>query len=236
MYHYSQKEKAKAEATQLSLKHLNINTEHLLTPYLGQTFRQSDQEKAALFSGILNGVISLDSYRFMVERLGRLQHHRDRRPPEEYGAELVRNWLIEDAVALALKREGASVSLGGSDSGREFLDAGEILTTADLTIGTNARPLELMTDLSGCWRNHNHCDLRDDKFRMLVQKKALLLGLSPLSGEGFCLSLHRSSGFVQNRSIKGFGGKPGYTHHDIAKELQPLSAVVQQLVHYGNEA
>ena len=204
----------------------------LFLRYQGQHFRDSAVEKSTLFETILGGTVSAQQAKFLGEACN-LPYHRDARSSVEYGVDLALGWLIEDALAHRLKRAGAKVSLTGHDREREYLFAHEISQEPDLRIAWLGaeRRVEVMCDWLDTWRTRDHLDLRDRKFSRLQAEAAILFGIAPGSESALVLAAAAEAGaFRLNRSIPGYGGKPGYTARGVSARLMAVDAAVECLL------
>jgi len=140
-------------------------------------------------------------------------------------------WLIEDAVILLMKEKGKKAILSGEDRFREFLAPRKISTQPDIKFMSKSgeRMLEIFSDWKGTWRDKNHADLRDNKYAKLNQHKALMIGIAPISLEGFLVDFGKGShGFVES-FIPAYR-KQGYTCKGIRSFLQPLASVIKELI------
>lgn len=222
---------SKIEACCLMIKYLGISVNEILFFYKGQNFRDSKVQKEKVFTEILNSNISDFNLSFLNKRCD-LIHHRDKRQSFEYGVDLVLGWMIEDAILHLLKKNGRRCMLNGEDRYREFLTALEISTQPDIKIIKNNGEislLEIFSDWGGIWRKYNHADLRDNKFLKLQREKAILLGISPRTNEGFLIDFEHNHESFQKSYIKGYN-KMGYTHKNIRTKLLPINQILSDLL------
>lgn len=193
-------------------------------------FLNSKISKSDLFTNILEIKLNQDQIDFLNSRCS-LSYFKDRRSPVEYGIDLILGWLIEDAIFKILCNAGLNLRLDGNDRHREFLSAANISTQPDILIMTTPpRSLEIFADWRGTWSKYGHADLRDNKFISLSKKHAYLLGLSPLTSEGFLIDFASEANLFRfTPEIKGYGGKPGYSCSSIKSKLQPIDKVLTEL-------
>lgn len=228
----SPKSRSKVKSCLLAIDLLGIERALLLDRYRDSRFRKSDVSKAELFDSVLDGAIA-NSHAAFLQGVCNLPYHRDARSSIEYGVDLALGWMVEDCLAHELKRQGAKLSLTGHDSEREYLLANEISQDPDLRVAWRGkeRRVEVMCDWLDTWRTYNHLDLRDSKFSRLKAEDAILFGIAPLSAQGLVLATRCDSGaFAFNPSIKGYGGKPGYTARGVSDHLVPVEQAVATLL------
>jgi len=140
-------------------------------------------------------------------------------------------WAIEDAVMLLLERRGTTAILAGNDRFREFLNPKQISTQPDIIFKSKIgqRMLEIFSDWKGTWRNQNHADLRDGKFLKLKKHGAIMVGLAPLSSEGFLMDFSIGNNGFEENFIPAYR-KTGYTRKGIRETLKPLQEVMNELL------
>lgn len=112
--------------------------------------------------------------------LASCKHQRDYRTAEEYGADLIASWTVENSIALRLEEAGCKVALSGADCCREILPCGKVEGTADMTVSFGKygpRKVELVCDGTEFWSRTGKMHLRDEKFNHLVNENAILLGI-----------------------------------------------------------
>lgn len=153
---------------------------HYLLRYRRRAFSDAEFDKFEIFRGLMMNRLTGESLAYVERKLN--ISHRDKRSAVEYGADLVLSWLIEDVVA-----EVFGLRLTGSDSGREFLSAGEITNSTDFMLGT--RPVELMVDWGSYWVDLGRIHFRHDKLLKLTEKKAVVLGFAIRCNSFFVMDL-----------------------------------------------
>jgi len=223
----------KVDAVKLLIESFNITIEDVLKNYEGENFRDTEISKKEVFHQVLSDTLS-ETNRDYLKIMGNLSHHRDGRTPVEYCKNLIYGWLSEDVVLTTVQLKSIPVKLYGTDNVREFLLASEITTEPDLEIGTgeNTRLVEVFCDWKGSWEKYSHADLRDNKYKRLVNENSLLLGLSPVSGKGFLLNMSdETHGFYSNK-VYGYHGKKGYTCDRISEFIKPMDEVLKDLYDY----
>ncbi|MBO06612.1 MAG: hypothetical protein CMI58_06225 [Parcubacteria group bacterium] len=209
---------------------IGCNVNDIVDKYDKENFPNGGPLKSTCFLEVINKKLSYEIYEY-VEKICSLAHHRDSRKAYEYGIDLILGWLIEDAVLIFLEDSGKKAILSGQDRYRKFLSARKISTQPDICIQLSSgnRMLEVFSDWKGTWRNQNHADLRDNKYNKLKEKKAILLGIAPLSGEGFLIDISQDDkSFVEN-FIPAYR-KMGFTHNAIRSELRSLDLVMNDLL------
>lgn len=214
---------------------IGVSIEHALEVYATRPFFDSSHSKSSFFLQVLAGQIERELATIVANRCD-LPHLKDRRSALEYGVNLVLGWLVEDAVAVWFRQAGATVSATGADAGRDFLSRAQVSQDADLSVAVdgNQRRVEVLCDWKDTWRLRDHLDLRDNKYMRLRAENALILGLAPIGDSAVALDLGCDiRSFRRNESIKGYGGKPGFTLDGISKRLVPskdgLRAVLESI-------
>lgn len=214
---------------------IGVSIDCALETYATRPFYDSGHSKGSFFLQVLAGQVDRELATIVADRCD-LPHLKDRRSALEYGVNLVLGWLVEDAVAAWFRQAGATVFRTGSDEGRDFLSRAQVSQDADLSVAVDGkqRPVEVLCDWKDTWRLQGHLDLRDNKYTRLRAEGALILGLAPIGDSAVALDLGcyvRS--FRRNESIRGYGGKPGFTLDGISKLLVPsqdgLRAVLESV-------
>lgn len=156
-------------------------------------------------------------------------HNQDFRTVSEYARNLLRGWLVEDAIITHLENKGYTVKKNGKDRQREFLPNPN--TDSDILIcaETMEIPVEIISDFSSYYKKTNQVDLRDHKYPNW-DENSLILGTDVQEIEFFVLSRPETpvkkvfnlnveqSGFEEFEIEKNSDGEPiNYTH-----ELHPL--------------
>lgn len=222
--------KKKVNSCSSAIDALGVGLSDIVIKYKNIYFPKDGPEKFTCIQQIIAGELSTEIYDYLEKECS-LPHFQDSRAAYEYAIDLVLGWLIEDAVLLLLSDKGKKAILSGEDRFREFLNPRKISTQPDIRFRSKAgeKMLEIFADWKGTWRNKNHADLRDNKFAKLREHKAVMLGIAPLSEEGFLIDFSEDSqGFTQS-FIPAYR-KMGYSHKDIRSHLMPLSLVIVELL------
>jgi hypothetical protein len=201
---------------------LGVSLENALEVYAVRPFYDSGLTKSSFFLQVLTGQVDRRLATIVADRCD-LPYLKDRRSALDYGVNLVLGWLVEDAVAEWLRQAGATVSVSGSDANREFLGRAQVSQDADLSVAVDGsqRALEVLCDWQDTWRLRDHLDLRDNKYRNLRSEQALIFGLAPMQDSGLVIDLaQEGSSFRRNPSIRGYGGKPGFTLDGVGRLLR----------------
>lgn len=181
-------------------------------------------EDPGLVKRVLNGNATDDDIEYLNSKLGSLSHKRDSRSAEEYGAELIRGWVIEDLIADKLRSAGISVSLSGKDKNREFLE--ETTADADLVATVNGvkTHIEVVTDYGGFWQRTGNADLRDNKYNEIQNHtNTLVLGIDFDNNSVFVVNPEETKGeYMQSHP---YWNKPAYRFDVSDIEFVPLSEV-----------
>lgn len=213
-----------------------LSIKELTERYKERSFRDSKISKEQTFIELLSCEISEETKTFLEQRCGNLSHFRDRRKGYEYGIDLMLGWMIEDALIIFLKNNNIDARLNGTDLEREFLKSNQISSDSDIYLSGKAqRNLELFCDWKGTWSKWNHADFRDNKFVKMKKTKALILGISPTDSKGFLIDMNNEDQvFKFNNSIKGYGGKSGYTIENIKPHLIQMNEIKRKLIELAN--
>ena len=211
-----------------AINHLGYDVLQIIARYKGEHFPDGP-EKSVCFTQITNKDLNDSVYDYLNEKCN-LAHFRDARLPYEYGIDLVLGWLIEDAVLVLLEEKGRKAILSGNDRYREFLSRQKISTQPDIKVEFNSgdRLLEIFSDWTSTWRNKNHADLRDNKYAKLKREEAIMLGIAPITSEGFLIDFSEDDEFEENY-IAAYR-KMGYTFKGIRNVLRPLEEVIKDLL------
>jgi hypothetical protein len=217
----------KVEACKASIRLLDATPSALVNHYVGQCFPETEIQKSDLFKQVLDCSILAATAEYLA-RACDLPRFRDRRTPVEYGIDLVLGWLVEDAVLRFFESHDRTAVLSGHDRYREFLPPRKISTQPDIRLGQDpGKLIEIFCDWKGTWRKHNHADLRDSKFNKLRSEEALMIGIAPLTHEGFVIDFGSETGGFESSFIPAYQ-KPGYTTHDIRDKLRPLDQALTE--------
>ncbi len=221
----------KTQSCLKALHQIGFDLQSIKAKYALKKFADSDISKADLFTSVLANQLQPAHVDYLNQKCA-LTYFKDKRTPVEYGIDLVLGWLIEDAVLQTLNKAGFKSTLDGNDRLRDFLSANSISAQPDIRIQTrSAKSLEVFADWRGTWRRYGHADLRDNKFLSLKNKRAYLLGISPIDSQGFLIDFSSESNlFTYVPSIKGYGGKSGYSCDSIQTKLMPLGDVISHLI------
>jgi hypothetical protein len=227
---YNQTYSNKIQSCKTAIELIGVDPVALSLCYSGASFRASDISKSALFRQVVVGQLSLENEVFLNDRCN-LGHFKDSRKGYEYGTDLILGWLIEDAILERIRISGRIAILSGEDRYREFLSPREISTQPDIRIGNddNQRLLEVFADWKGHWRTKGTADLRDNKFNKLRFERALMLGISPTTSEGFVIDFSNDDAGFREAFIPAYG-KTGYTTTRIQEYLQPLDKTIGVLL------
>jgi hypothetical protein len=174
-------------------KQLGFSLRDFVLFYKDQKFKDTNLDKAVLFSNLLLDRLTKDEASYLSSKLN--LPHKDNRTPIEYGKELVISWLIEDIVSKYL-----ILSANGADAERDFLNESEIKYASDFLI--NGRHLELYVSWTTYWTSVGKIDLRLDKYLNLLENRALLLGISILDKKFFLMDFSKNDyGFQQEYNL-----------------------------------
>ena len=212
-----------------AIESLGYDVNKLVAKYSGQHFPQGP-DKSRCFGQVIIQKLSDKIHGYMDEKCS-LAHHRDSRMPYEYGIDLILGWLVEDAFILLMEEKCKKAILSGNDRYREFLHPRKISTQPDISFMSQKGPrmLEIFADWKGTWRNKNHADLRDNKFKKLREHDAVMVGIAPLTTEGFIVDFSKGNQGFEESFIPAYR-KTGYTCKNIRDILKPLKEVVTELL------
>lgn len=219
----------KVEACRECLRLIGVQEETLLARYAGASFPDSEISKQNAFREVLNCALSQGTDEYMHKACN-LTRFRDTRTPTEYAVDLVLGWLIEDAVLVRLDGAGGSKAvLSGHDRFREFLPPRKISTQPDIRIGSLGRLVEVFCDWKDTWQKKGHADLRDNKAHKLLQERAILVGIAPLSRQGFTMDFSSGLNGFEPAFIPAYR-KQGYTCKSVRDCLRPLDDVMDAVL------
>lgn len=133
------------------------------------------------------------------------RHHRDQRDVRNYVADLLLGWVVQDVVTELLLKAGYDCHSAGANSNRQLLTGRQVTEEPDLVLMTPRGEtwwLDIVTDYptkrgaSSYWMETRRCELRDNKFRRLMEKrkegaKVGLIGISVGAKSYFGLELMR---------------------------------------------
>jgi hypothetical protein len=220
---------SKVDSCISAISHLGYDVLKIIESYKGQYFSDGP-EKSTCFTQIINKDLNESVYNYLNEKCN-LAHFRDARQPYEYGIDLVLGWLIEDAVLALLKEKGKKAILSGNDRYREFLSQQKISTQPDIKLRFNSgdRLLEIFSDWTSTWHNKNHADLRDNKYMKVKREEAVMLGIAPITSEGFLIDFSEDEEAFEQNYVAAYR-KMGYTFKGIRNILRPLEEVIEDLL------
>ena len=229
----SQKYKDKVESCISALKEFGTSRIDFEKKYKNTFFENSNINKLTTFLNLLNfKKVELETISYLNAKCDDLKYFKDKRTGFEYAIDLMLGWLVEDGVSFYLSKNNIHASLNGSDSNREFLEISQIYADADLSVKSgDLVNLEVFCDWSNTWERYNHADFRYQKFLKLKNTNALVLGISTEISKGFLIDVNKQSHiFKYYHSIKGYGGKPGYSIYNIREYLLPLNEIQEKLI------
>ncbi len=229
MIKFTKKYNDKIDSCIRALTLMGTDRDKIVESYSGVKFPKSRIDKCEMFRNILNKRLSCPQFQYLTD-LCSLARYRDKRCPHEYGVDLILGWLVEDAVLNILTNSDHSLRLYGEDKGRVFLESGKISAIPDIELDTDdgKRYIEVFTDWTNIWKKKNHADLRYDKYPCLVEHKAFLLGISPLSKTGFYIDLSIDCTLFKKEDKTGYS-KPGYVYKGIRDKLVGFDDVIAWL-------
>jgi len=155
-------------------------------------------------------------------------HNADRRSPEEYALDLVSSWVFEDTI-LKYGSKHLNLHLNGSDKNREILFNKKVSSASDFLLGS--RHLELINSYTKYWKIQKQIDLRDNKYKKLKAKNALLLCVDVYCKNFFILDLKKDIVFKHIESHEFYGGKPAYRLYieNAEKHYLSMKNIIKQL-------
>lgn len=138
-------------------------------------------------------------YNDVIENLKSCNHNRDSRELLEYARELVFSWIFEDYILLNLSIFDLVVTLNGKDSERKILSTSKVKTDDDLEITYQGKKIhcEIVIDYGGYWSNRKTIELRDNKFKKMVDRSKnnleLLLGFDLKNKMYFLVNINQNT-------------------------------------------
>jgi len=216
------------------IKALGLSAHGLVARYEGARFCDGFS-KLKVFAEILLGKVSEETCRYLGSRLGGkgLGHHRDGRSPVEYGIDLVRGWLYEDALIGGFGLHGMNAERVGRDHLREFLPGSKVGSDSDFLVsrGSMTRRVEVVSDYTKYWESNDRVDLRDSKYQKLVDEDCLLLGISLGTLDGFLFHPRTETRFKVVRIPRhgGFRGKPAVSVFGVSDITVPVPELLSSL-------
>lgn len=108
------------------------------------------------------------------------QHQADRRAPEKWAETMTYNWLLEDIMMRLLNNAGVKCRRSGIDKDRSILNSTNVSGTPDFIISDfngHHRYMEMNFNSNDYWKSTGNMDLRDNKYRNLVNSNSLLFSI-----------------------------------------------------------
>lgn len=139
-------------------------------------------------------------------------HNRDGRTPMEYARDLVSSWIFEDYMVQKFNSLGYNLYLSGRDKERVILSHSKVGSDSDVIFeyDNDKLNIEIMNDYSNYWEKHNTLDLRDNKFKKLLQTKSVLLAVSLINKKYSIITINKELEYRYIPSHQPYGGKPAY--------------------------
>lgn len=212
---------------------LHIDPFDILDQYTGQVFNSGIPKQIVFREFLISDAITDPVLKMIGESCSgtQLATFRDKRSPEEYAAELVLGWILEDIICFALEKVQLSAHLTGTDAGREFLQSAQISGTHDLGIsgGTKEIKLEVVTDYTNYWSKTDTCDLRHGKAQNM--HGSFICGISLQQPKFFLMELNSStSNSVSAVVHHEKWDKPVQRISGIKTLLQPIKELPQAIL------
>jgi hypothetical protein len=182
-----------------------------------------DLSKADLFKSATTASYTRRQALYILEACD-LTHNRDNRTQLQYATDLILGWLCEDSVVKILNNKGIMANHAGSDKDRNFLQQEAITHGAD--IETPELSIELLFDFTNHWQQHDKLDLRDNKYKHIVENKIHLLGIAPRTMTAVHIRPDEMPEFKYGE-IPAYG-KNGYTLKPMRHHLKKLSEILTQ--------
>lgn len=136
------------------------------------------------------------------------KHHRDSRTPEEYALDLVSSWVFEDTIFKYCSKS-VNITLNGSDSDREILSTGKVLSSSDFKV--SERFVELINSYTKYWSTNKQIDLRGSKYLALKSKKSIILCADVYNKDFFLIDLKENKENAEYIDChQPYGGKSAY--------------------------
>lgn len=180
-------------------------------------------------------------YPDIYDNLISCSHNRDSRNIIEYAQDLICSWIFEDYLIYNLNLFDINVELSGEDRERKILRSSSVSSKADYFLEYNGKKMyiELANDYRGYWKRKGICDLRDDKYKKLANKKSTfhytyLLGIDFVDNEYFFIDIANENLNVKYSEFHYAFRKPAYSislkgikynkfsFENIAKELKEI--------------
>ena len=145
------------------------------------------------------------------ESLKSCKHQRDKRTIQEYAKDLVSSWLYEDTILFYLK-SSFEIYLHGADKKRNILPNSKVSSDSDFCIKKNGKliNIELINSYTNYWKVYQRIDLRDNKFKKLKDKQAILICIDLYSKEFYLIDLKNSNDNINYIKYHKPYGKPAY--------------------------
>jgi hypothetical protein len=118
--------------------------------------------------------------KFVEELVRGTRHHRNHRDVRIYIGDLLLGWVVQDAVTMLLRKAGYECLPAGADAARQLLTGRQVTEEPDLWLRTPTGEiwwLDVLTDYPmkrgalSYWLEKKRCDLRDNKFKRLMEKR-----------------------------------------------------------------
>lgn len=105
---------------------------------------------------------------------------KDTRNEMEYARDIVVNWLLEDYCLQLFKEWGYKTTLSGADKGRKILSCKATSNECDFKLKKNRKKcnIELQVNYTGFWIREGLADLRDSKYRSIIEHESSILFIS----------------------------------------------------------
>jgi len=166
------------------------------------------------------------------------KHQRDKRTIEEYAKDLVSSWVYEDTVLIYLKND-FDIDLYGTDRERKILSNTKVSSDSDFAIKKNGNVLniELVNSYTNYWKVYQHIDLRDNKFKKLKNKQAVLVCIDIYNKEFYLINLKNTNENIKYIEYHKPYGKPAYQIflNDITPYPFSIKNLIEQLRRFLNE-
>jgi hypothetical protein len=220
----------KCQGIQNLAKTTNTDINEILKNYNTATFPKTNINKQNTFKNALNRTINSQEVQYF-NTICELPH-KDTRTATQYAVDLILGWITEDITIRYLTNNAITCTMTGTDNERQFLTPSQIDSTPDLSItyeNSKPTPLELIYDYTGYWQKTNKLDLRLNKYDNLKTHNALILGIAPQNSTALLLDTTEEHPDITQGAITGYGGKQGYTLHNINQHLEPINEIVELL-------
>ncbi len=184
----------------------------------------NDLRKAELFKSATTASYTRRQAMYILDTCD-LEHNRDSRSPLQYATDLIIGWLCEDAVVKILDNRGVVATQIGSDRERNFLTKTAITHGADIQIEDSK--IELLFDFTNHWSQKDKLDLRDNKYKYVIDNNIHLLGVAPRAMMAVHLRPDDMPEFKYGE-IPAYG-KSGWTLQNVKNRLKPISEVLANI-------